>query len=460
MASIEQQHSGSKIAGKLPASLETALASNLTFLIAGLLLLLSLLAPHWPVQPMASVLALLGGGSILARGRLLQSLGHGQLRLSGGATQRFTALCVAVLGAVYGVAAFSLLDFSDPGTALWTGLVIIAMATAVILAHPVNSLAQAAFLVPVGVGFAGHMAMDTATLPPAAGAAFLLVLGCLSTLAVALNRATRGMVRHRFTLRRMERQLQAAIDGTSAADRAKMEFLASMSHEFRTPLNAIIGFADAIRSQSVGPIGTRVYAQYAQHIHDSGQHLLTVVSEVLETARLDSGSFQLRESWFDLDDALEEVLTVARTNAAARDLSIERHPPLIGLELWGDRRLVIQSLLNLMGNSTKFTADGGRIVIRTADTADGLVITVEDTGIGIAHHEMEAIFEPFRKGNQALEILGTGLGLHLVKRWTEAHGGTVRVDSEPGRGTAISLSYTADRLRAHSQARLALPQVE
>jgi signal transduction histidine kinase len=230
-----------------------------------------------------------------------------------------------------------------------------------------------------------------------------------------------------------------------AANRHKSEFLANMSHELRTPLNAIIGFSEVLAEQMFGEVNTK-QMEYLQDIHSSGQHLLSLINDVLDLSKIEAGKMELDLSCFDLGLLLEHSTTLVRERAQRHGLTMELEVD-DGLGEWvADARKVKQVVVNLLSNAVKFTPNGGRVSVRARhlNGVDGRAgewaeVSVSDTGVGIAPEDRALVFEEFRQagGDVLRKAEGTGLGLALVKRFVELHGGTVSLDSEPGRGSTF-----------------------
>jgi signal transduction histidine kinase len=242
---------------------------------------------------------------------------------------------------------------------------------------------------------------------------------------------------------------EAAQEKAESANRAKSSFLATMSHELRTPLNAIIGFSEMMRSQILGEIGNERYHPYIVNIHDSGSHLLQIITDILDLSKAESGKLELNEDIFDLADVVRSVrqLTSGRIEAGGLTERIDLPPDLPPLR--GDERKIKQVLLNLVSNAVKFTPAGGTIEISVRfDHETGLVLIVTDTGIGIPHEDLDRVFEPFEQVDSSLSRQhdGTGLGLPLVQAIIELHGGTVMLKSAVGVGTQVTLILPPDRL--------------
>ena len=257
-------------------------------------------------------------------------------------------------------------------------------------------------------------------------------------------------------LKKIEVDLTAARDAAEEVSRAKSRFLANMSHELRTPLNAIIGFSDIMRQEILGPMGNERYREYAGLIRDSGQHLVDLISDLLDMSKIEAGKFAIDAKPFELGALIEECLNMVRVTAdnagviLARDLA-EELPSLIA-----DRRALKQSLINLLSNAIKFTPAEGRVTVAAHNDGDALLLQVRDTGVGIPEKDLARIGRPFEQVEGDLQRMhkGTGLGLSLVKALAELHGGEMQIDSALGDGTTVSLrlplkakAATSDELR-------------
>ncbi|HTI87545.1 MAG TPA: ATP-binding protein [Alphaproteobacteria bacterium] len=227
-----------------------------------------------------------------------------------------------------------------------------------------------------------------------------------------------------------------------AANRSKSEFLANMSHELRTPLNAIIGFSDVIASETMGPTGTPAYKDYARDINDAGKHLLAIINDVLDLARLETGAVALEPRPFDAAETAGAVVRMLRGEAAiaGHALVLERGPG--GLTAIGDVNKARQIIVNLLSNAIKFTPRGGAITVRVAAAPGTVQIAVSDTGIGIAEEDLALALSPFGQIDASLarRYEGTGLGLTLSHKFAELMGGSLRIDSARGKGTTVTVS--------------------
>ncbi|HEY4115126.1 MAG TPA: HAMP domain-containing sensor histidine kinase [Rhizomicrobium sp.] len=234
-----------------------------------------------------------------------------------------------------------------------------------------------------------------------------------------------------------------------AASRAKSEFLANMSHELRTPLNAVIGFSELINSEEFGTRPEK-HREYADIINASGHHLLALINDILDLAKIEAGQLHLREKSVDLYRLVADCIKLMGPAAEARRICVASEmAPDLPL-LYADVRAVRQVLLNLVSNAIKFTPPDGNVAIIAQLEPDGaLSLAVRDTGMGIAPADQTRVFENFGQGRHDVVTSdkGTGLGLPIVKGLVQAHGGTIRLESAVGEGTTVTIRFPADRLR-------------
>ena len=260
----------------------------------------------------------------------------------------------------------------------------------------------------------------------------------------------------------LARKYEIAMTRAEAANQAKSEFLANMSHELRTPLNAINGFSEIMAGEMFGPLGDARYKGYASDILKSGQHLLSLINDVLDMAKIEAGKMTLYYEEVSLKEVCEDAARLMRGKALDARLSLTvQAGPLPDVE--ADHRGLRQVMLNLISNAVKFTPEGGAIVVSVTQHGDDRVkVAVTDTGIGIAAEDLGRLAKPFEQieGQHSKTTQGTGLGLALTKSLIELHHGVMTIDSEPGRGTTVSFDLPirrpaaakADQAQAQAQA--------
>lgn len=237
----------------------------------------------------------------------------------------------------------------------------------------------------------------------------------------------------------MTAQKTAAMAHEASSD--KTLFFAGVSHELRTPLNAIIGFSDMMRTRLFGPLPGK-YAEYADLIHDSGQHMLDLIGDVLDLSKVEAGKYELQYSQFDMADVIRSSLKMTRPIADAGDVQldtdIDENEDYI---LTADRRAVRQILLNLLSNAIKFSPKGSEVNISTQRVGETINVTVRDQGTGMSADELETLGTPFTQTASAhmTDQRGTGLGLSLVRSLVDLHKGRVSFASQPGEGTVVDI---------------------
>jgi signal transduction histidine kinase len=214
-----------------------------------------------------------------------------------------------------------------------------------------------------------------------------------------------------------------------------------MSHELRTPLNAVIGFSEVLIQRMFGALNDK-QDEYLKDIYTSGQHLLSLINDILDLSKVEAGRMELASAPFHLPGALENAVTLVRERAARHGIALDLDLDSRLGELVGDERKVKQVLLNLLSNAVKFTPEGGRIRLRAGLTDGAVEISVIDTGIGIAPEDQAAVFEEFRQvgSDEGRKQEGTGLGLTLAKKFVELHSGKIWVQSELGRGSTFTFT--------------------
>ncbi|MBC5767259.1 sensor histidine kinase [Ramlibacter albus] len=235
-------------------------------------------------------------------------------------------------------------------------------------------------------------------------------------------------------------ELSRALAQLAVANQHKSEFLASMSHELRTPLNAIIGFSEALLEEMFGELNGK-QKEYLSDIHGSGEHLLSLINDILDLSKIEAGRMDLELSTFNVPAALQSTMTLMRERASRSDVALKLHCDGAVDQWVADERKFRQIMINLMSNAVKFTPAGGTVSVDAAAEDSQLRVAVSDTGIGIKPEDQAVVFEEFRQasGDHLAKVEGTGLGLALTRKFVELHGGTITLDSEPGRGSTFTI---------------------
>ncbi|MBP8062644.1 MAG: PAS domain-containing protein [Brevundimonas sp.] len=245
----------------------------------------------------------------------------------------------------------------------------------------------------------------------------------------------------------LARKYEVAMTRAEAANQAKSEFLANMSHELRTPLNAINGFSEIMAGEMFGPLGDPKYKGYAADILKSGQHLLSLINDVLDMAKIEAGKLTLHYETVSLKEVVDDAARLMRGKIEEAGLNLLVDAPELP-EIEADYRGLKQVVLNLISNAVKFTPEGGHIVVALSrEDDDRLRVAVTDTGIGIAAEDLKRLARPFEQveGQHSKTTQGTGLGLALTKSLIELHGGMLTIESEPGRGTTVGFDIPIRR---------------
>jgi signal transduction histidine kinase len=284
----------------------------------------------------------------------------------------------------------------------------------------------------------------------------------IETLAVAVplilysRRVITQLEKSRNQLTAMSRRLAFAVDEAELANRAKSSFLANMSHELRTPLNAILGFSEVMKDQHLGPVQNSRYLSYANDIHSSGRHLLAIINDVLDLAKIEAGKMTLdNAAVFEIAPVLASSLAMLKGLGEKYGVTVHNEIAEDGMQLKAVERMIRQILINLVGNAIKFTPPGGSVYVSGKLLSDGRYeIAVRDTGVGMSEKEMAHAMMPFGQNENRFtgKHDGTGLGLPLAKAMLELHEGTLAMSSVPEVGTTVAMIFPAQRIIARGRA--------
>jgi signal transduction histidine kinase len=371
-----------------------------------------------------------------------------------GVSQLITASAVglSILPAAVTLALRAAPGWKGPWTAFaWTGFacaacastggftspMAVAFALAPALAARGAPSAEAAFFAVLGYGIAGIAAL-TGPAPAAAGILPALGAGMSLLGAGALMAAGKRAVTVNIISNMAPPPAPRIAEAQSAPDAAAAGRLrlAELSHEFRTPLTHIIGFADVMRQQLFGPLHAK-YAEYIELIHSSGQNLLELVNRLLDLSRIEAGKFDLRREEFDIALLADEVFRLTEQSAAKKDIDLVLEPVNLPLQVNADAAAMRQILINLVTNAIKFTPEGGRVIIRAYAHGGALRLEVQDNGPGIPAAERARLGAAFERGASGEGAEGYGIGLSLVKAFAELHGGALSFHDAPGGGALV-----------------------
>ena len=279
--------------------------------------------------------------------------------------------------------------------------------------------------------------------------ATLLLVGYIALTMLSLVRVRRDLQRANAALETRIEEVTKAKEAADLANRSKSEFLAMMSHELRTPLNAVIGFSEIIHTEAFGPVGSEQYREYGADINKSANHLLSLINDILDLSKIESGNLVVQQAPVDVPQAVTSVETLVRDRAKRGEVSLNFDCPRAIPWLMADELKLKQMLANLLSNAIKFTERGGEAYLKVrCDYSRGYIFEVGDTGIGMEAADIPKALAPFVQVDSSLSRKheGTGLGLPLTKSMIELQGGTLEMESEPGVGTVVRLVFPADRI--------------
>jgi signal transduction histidine kinase len=269
--------------------------------------------------------------------------------------------------------------------------------------------------------------------------------------AIIRDTSERKLAEDRFQemQRAYTQELESRNREVEHANQLKSEFLASMSHELRTPLHTIIGFTELLAEELEGPLNPK-QQRFMDHIHKDSIHLLSLINDILDISKIESGRIELRRETFLASDVVDEVLSSVLPQSIAKSIQIETRIALPE-PIFADRLRFKQVLFNLLSNALKFNAEGGKVNVDGA-LHDGFVeISVADTGIGIPKDQHQAVFDKFHQVGATTKGVreGTGLGLAISKELVEAHSGRIWLDSEPGKGSRFTFTIAVEAAEAN-----------
>jgi PAS domain S-box-containing protein len=276
-------------------------------------------------------------------------------------------------------------------------------------------------------------------------------IGATSGATAGSGQAYCVVVRDLTQWKKTEAELRRSKEEAERASAQKSEFLANISHELRTPLNAILGFSEVMRSQRFGALSNQKYLGYANDIHESGEHLLSLINDLLDLSKVEAGKLELNFTSVNLASLVDQCISVLQDHAAAARVVVRKNIPTGLPNVVADLRSVKQILLNLISNAVKFTDAGGQVIVsaRLARTGE-LTVAVKDTGIGMSEAELKAALQPFKRiespGRD--QTPGTGLGLPLSRALAEANRATFAISSEPRKGTLVEITFPTTRVLA------------
>ena len=243
-----------------------------------------------------------------------------------------------------------------------------------------------------------------------------------------------------------ELDLVQAKNSAERAYAAKTQFLANMSHELRTPLNAIIGFSEMIQRQLLGPIGTEKYLEYIEGIRESGEHLLDLISDILDMSKIEAGKYELNLESFNIAKLVRMAVHMMEGRALDSNIKLQIEIQDEDQQIIADRRAIMQMILNLLSNAIKFSKKDSNVTVSLLQRKDYLSLKIKDEGIGIPANKITSITQPFEQveSHYTKEYEGSGLGLAITKELAEKHGGTLHIESTVDVGTTVTIRLPYD----------------
>lgn len=263
-----------------------------------------------------------------------------------------------------------------------------------------------------------------------------------------------GIMQDVTATRLHEKNLEAAKEEAERAYAARTQFLANMSHELRTPLNAVIGFSEMMERQLLGPLGNPKYVEYIRGIRESGEHLLDLITDILDMAKIEAGKYELAFEQINLAKTVRLALHMMEGRAVDQSIRLNATFTREDRTIVADRRAVTQILLNVLSNAVKFSRPGGMVDVSCLERDDFCIIRVQDTGIGIPAHKIDVVTKPFEQvsSHYTRQHEGTGLGLAITKELVERHGGTLKIESTLNVGTTVTVRLPFDASKAAKKA--------
>ncbi|MBV8535398.1 MAG: HAMP domain-containing histidine kinase [Alphaproteobacteria bacterium] len=405
----------------------------------------------WPRLPPAGVAAWMAALVLVIFGRVV--LRRSFWSVAGEVPGRFWAPAFAVgtglTGALWGATALAVPLLDEPLYQLLIALSAAGMCAGAVTSLSVHLPSLYAFVLPCLVPISAVFLLAADTPHRGMGAMGVLFLSALILIARGANASLVEMMRLRFRNADLLRELSVARDMAEQASRSNWDTLAHVSHELRTPLNAIGGFAELMCRHMFGPLGSAKYDEYANDIRESAAHLTNLVEEILLFSRGHTAGLRIEEESVDAGAEIEACvqMTFQAASDAGVDIAVEVAPDLPLLR--ADPVKLRQIILNLLSNAIKFTPPGGHVTVGArTDAQQAVLITVADTGIGMDRADLPRVVEPYVQLESAFvraRQSGLGLGLPIVKRLVELHGGQLALESELGRGTTVTVAFPPER---------------